>query len=88
MRIDLLKYEIKVTQVCPGAVESEFSMVRFKGDTEKAKNVYKGFKPLLPEDISHIIGFIVDLPKHVNINDILILPTHQASAGIINKKEK
>ena len=87
MRIDLLKYNIKVTQVCPGAVESEFSIVRYKGDEEKAKNVYKGFKPLVPSDISNIIGFIVGLPPHVNINDILVLPTKQASAGIINKNE-
>jgi len=86
MRIDLLKYDIKVSQVCPGAVETEFSMVRFKGDKEKASSVYNGFKPLTPEDISHIIGFIIDLPLHVNINDILIMPTQQANTSIINKK--
>ncbi|OPZ96679.1 MAG: NADP-dependent 3-hydroxy acid dehydrogenase YdfG [Bacteroidetes bacterium ADurb.Bin408] len=85
MRIDLLSKGVKVTQVCPGATETEFSIVRFKGDEQRAKNTYKGFKPLTPEDIAHIISFIATLPPHVNINDILIMPAQQASAGIIKK---
>jgi len=88
MRIDLLKYNIKVTLVAPGAVETEFSNVRFKGDIVRAKNVYKGFIPLAPEDISHIIAFIIDLPSHVNINEITVMPSQQATASIINKKEE
>jgi len=87
MRIDLLQHGIKVTQICPGALESEFSEVRFKGDSEKAKNVYKGFKPLMPEDIAHIIDFIIMLPPHINVNDILVMPKQQASAGIILKND-
>jgi len=85
MRIDLLNQGVKVTQVSPGATETGFSMVRFKGDEQRAKNTYKGFKPLTPGDIAHIIAFIATLPPHVNINDILIMPTHQASAGFIKK---
>ena len=86
LRMEFLKYEIKVTQISPGAVETDFSLVRFKGDKKKATEVYKGFKPLKPEDIAHIINFIISLPKHVNINDILIMPTHQATAGIIKRE--
>ncbi|MDD3876475.1 MAG: SDR family NAD(P)-dependent oxidoreductase [Bacteroidales bacterium] len=87
MRIDFLKHDIRVTNLAPGAVETEFSIVRFKGDTDRAKNVYKGFTPLKPEDIAHIIGFIIGLPPHVNINDILVMPSQQATASIINKIE-
>jgi len=87
MRIDLVKDNIKVTLVNPGAVETEFSIVRFKGDLNKAENVYKGFKPLTGEDIAHVIGFIVNLPAHVNINDIVIMPTQQASATVFNKRD-
>ncbi|HRS54386.1 MAG TPA: SDR family NAD(P)-dependent oxidoreductase, partial [Bacteroidales bacterium] len=72
LRHDLIKYGIKVTQVAPGATETEFSIVRFKGDKERADNVYKGFKPLIAEDIANIIYYISTLPPHVNIADILI----------------
>jgi len=87
MRIDLLKHGFKVTNFAPGAVETEFSLVRFKQDIDRAKDVYKGFTPLKPEDIAHIIGFIVTLPPHININDILVMPTQQASAAIIDRKK-
>ncbi len=86
MRMDLLKHNIKVSQVCPGATETEFSEVRFKNDKEKAKNVYNGFNPLKGEDIAHIIRFIIKLPAHVNVNDILIMPTQQASATLFNRE--
>ncbi len=86
MRIDLLPYNIKVTQVCPGAVETEFSLVRFKGDKERADNVYKGFTPLTAEDVADAIAYCAVLPPHVNINDMVIMPTAQANATIINKK--
>ena len=78
MRLDLLHYGIKVSSVCPGAVETEFSEVRFKGDKLKADKVYEGFSPLLAEDIAETILFILTRPKHVNIDDVLIMPTAQA----------
>ncbi len=86
MRIDLLKYGIKVSQVCPGAVETEFSIVRFKGDKNKADNVYKGYTPLKAEDIAEVIYYITTLPKHVNINDLIIMPTMQANSVFFDKK--
>ena len=85
MRIDLLPYGIKVSQICPGAVETEFSVVRFKGDKERADNVYKGFEPLKAEDIADAIMYMVKLPAHVNINDMVIMPTAQANSSIFNK---
>lgn len=85
MRIDLLTSGIKVTQVSPGAVETEFSMVRFKGDSERAAKVYQGYEPLRGEDIAEIIHFISNLPERVNINDIVIMPKAQASATMFNK---
>lgn len=86
MRMDLLKYGIKVTQVAPGAVETEFSEVRFSGDKNRAENVYKGFTPLRAEDIAGVIWYVSSLPPHVNINDILVMPTAQASAAITYKQ--
>jgi NADP-dependent 3-hydroxy acid dehydrogenase YdfG len=86
MRIDLNTYNIKVTAINPGMVETEFSSVRFKGDKEKAKSVYKGMTPLRPDDIAEIIYFIVSRPPHVNIADLIVLPTAQASAVIVNRK--
>lgn len=85
MRIDLLPYNIKVSQICPGAVETEFSQVRFKGDMAKAAEVYKGFQPLKAEDIANALMFIVNLPDHVNINDMVIMPKAQANASTILK---
>jgi len=85
MRIDLLKEGIKVTSVSPGLVETEFSQVRFHGDTDRAAEVYKGFEPLSAEDIAETIWFIASRPAHVNINDVLIMPTVQASSIYINK---
>ncbi|MCD4746241.1 MAG: SDR family NAD(P)-dependent oxidoreductase [Bacteroidales bacterium] len=85
MRIDLLEYGIKVTQIAPGAVETEFSIIRFKGDKKAADNVYKKFTPLKGEDIAEVIYFVTTLPQHVNINDLLIMPTAQASSMHINK---
>ncbi len=86
MRIDLNKHNIRVSAIHPGAVETEFSEVRFKGDTDKAKNVYKGFKALQAEDIADIIYFVVTRPYHVNIEDLVVYPTAQASATILNKE--
>jgi 3-hydroxy acid dehydrogenase / malonic semialdehyde reductase len=86
MRIDLLEHNIRVTQVSPGAVETEFSVVRYKGDAQKANDVYNGFTPLSPDDVAHVVYYCASLPQHVNINDVLVMPTNQACAGIINKK--
>lgn len=86
MRMDLNPYGIRVGGIHPGAVETEFSEVRFKGDTEKAANVYKGFEPLRAEDIADIIHFVVSRPYHVNIADLMVLPTAQAAATILKKE--
>ena len=80
MRIDLLPHHIRVTAVNPGMVETEFSIVRFDGDEAKAKKVYQGMQPLLPEDIAETIYWAATRPAHVNINDIVIMPSVQASA--------
>ncbi len=78
MRLDLLKHGIKVSSVAPGAVKTEFSLVRFKGDQEHAEQVYQGFSPLEAKDIAETIWFIVSRPPHVNIDDVLIMPAAQA----------
>jgi NADP-dependent 3-hydroxy acid dehydrogenase YdfG len=80
MRIDLLPHNIKVTAVNPGMVETEFSVVRFDGDEARAKKVYEGLQPLLPEDIAETIYWTATRPAHVNINDIIITPSVQATA--------
>jgi NADP-dependent 3-hydroxy acid dehydrogenase YdfG len=85
MRIDLLPLGIKVTAINPGMVETEFSEVRFKGDKARAKQVYEGLTPLNGYDIADIISFVLSRPQHVNINDILVMPTAQASGTIVHK---
>jgi 3-hydroxy acid dehydrogenase/malonic semialdehyde reductase len=82
MRIDLLPFGIKVTQIAPGAVETEFSVVRLKGDIDAAKKVYQGYQPLKAEDIANVVYYAASLPQHVNISDVLITPTSQANAYI------
>lgn len=86
MRIELLPYGIKVTTISPGAVDTEFSLVRFRGDEEKAAQVYKGFTPLFANDVAETILFVVTRPPHVNIDDLLIMPTSQGSARDIFRK--
>jgi len=85
MRIDLLRHEIKVTAIHPGAVDTEFSIVRFKGDAEKAASVYKGYTPLTASDIADTIFYCASLPPHVCINDLVITCTRQASNFYFNK---
>ncbi|GAA0890394.1 hypothetical protein GCM10009122_00720 [Fulvivirga kasyanovii] len=85
MRLDLNQYGIKVTAINPGLVETEFSMVRFKGDQEKADSTYKGMTPLTPEDIAETILFVVTRPSHVNISDLVIFPTDQASSTLVKR---
>lgn len=86
MRLDLLPYNIKVTNVAPGMIDTEFSLVRFKGDKEKANEVYNGFEPLHAHDIAETILFVVSRPNHVNINDILVMPTMQANTSHLIRK--
>ena len=86
MRIDLLPHGIRVTGINPGAVETEFSAVRFKGDIERAKKVYDGFDPLVAQDIAEAIWFAVSRPAHVTINDLVIMPTAQANTSHLLKK--
>jgi NADP-dependent 3-hydroxy acid dehydrogenase YdfG len=86
MRIDLLKHNIKVTSIAPGMAETEFSIVRFHGDKEKASKVYTGFEPLTARDIAETILFVVTRPAHVCINDLLIMPTAQASATYVKRE--
>ena len=86
MRIDMLKHNIKVTNIAPGMVETEFSVVRYKGDQQAADNVYKGVTPLTGEDIADTIVFAVTRPAHICLNDIQIMPTDQASSRDVNRK--
>ena len=86
MRIDLVEDGIKVTNIAPGAAETEFSIVRFKGDEAVAKSVYDGFDPLVAADIADAIYYVCTRPKHVTINDLVIMPTAQASATVLHKQ--
>jgi len=86
MRLDLNAYGIRVGAVNPGMVETEFSDVRFKGDRERAEKVYQGFQALKPEDVADIIHFVITRPYHVNIADLVVMCTAQASSTVINKK--
>jgi 3-hydroxy acid dehydrogenase / malonic semialdehyde reductase len=85
MRIDLLPHNIKVSAVNPGMVETEFSIVRFDGDEDRAKKVYNGFEPLRPEDVAETIYWMASRPAHVNINDIIIMPSAQANATTVKR---
>ena len=87
MRIDLVQEGIRVSEVNPGLVETEFSEVRFKGDKERAASVYKGFQALQAQDIAELISFIVTRPAHVNLAEVLVLPTAQAAATILHKQQ-
>jgi 3-hydroxy acid dehydrogenase/malonic semialdehyde reductase len=86
MRIDLLEHGIKVTSIDPGAAETEFSLVRYKGDAERARRIYLGFEPLHAEDIADIVFFAATRPAHVVLNDIVVTPLAQANTTYINKK--
>ena len=86
MRIDLLGTGIKVTQIAPGAAETEFSLVRFHGDAEQAKKVYKGFQPMTPEDIAEVIFYTTTLPEHLCINDLVLTSVAQANSFYIHRE--
>lgn len=85
MRLDLSKFPVKVSAVHPGAVETEFSIVRFEGDTERAGKVYLGFENLVAKDIAEGVWFMLNRPEHVNINEMTIMPTAQPMAGVIHR---
>ncbi|AFM05233.1 short-chain alcohol dehydrogenase [Bernardetia litoralis DSM 6794] len=86
MRIDLFKENVKVSEVKPGLVETEFAKVRFKNDDKKAKEVYQNYTPLTPKDIAELIYFVISRPAHVNVADVLILPADQAKTTLVNKR--
>lgn len=86
MREDLMQYNIRVSSINPGAVETEFSLVRLKGDSDAAKNVYNGYKPLSAEDVAETIYFMASQPEHINLADVNILPTAQANAHYFHKE--
>jgi NADP-dependent 3-hydroxy acid dehydrogenase YdfG len=85
MRLDMHSYGVKVSQICPGAVETEFSVVRFKGNQARADQVYDGFEPLVAEDIADAIYYAVSVPDHVGVQDVLVMPKAQASATIFHR---
>lgn len=86
LRIDVAESAVRVTNLKPGLVETEFSQVRFHGDTEKAETVYKGIKPLTGDDIADVAYYAASAPKHVQIAEVLILATHQASGSVVARK--
>lgn len=86
MRLDLTEYGIKITNIAPGAVETEFSEVRFKGDKERAKKVYEGFEPLIAEDIADLIAYVVSVPERVTIADVTVYPKAQSAPTTIYRK--
>lgn len=88
MRIDLLSHNIKVSEIRPGMVNTEFSSVRFHGDDNRAENVYRGVTPLTGDDIASIIEWLVNLPPHMNVNDIEVMPTQQANSFYVNRKNE
>lgn len=87
MRIDLLNYNIRVTQICPGAVETEFSLIRFKGDKDRADKVYEGYTSLVADDIANAVSYAATAPAHINVQDILIMPTAQATGSMFHKED-
>ena len=86
IRLDVIDKGIRVSSVDPGLVETEFSIVRFSGDEERAKNVYSGIEPLTAEDIAEAVLFCADRPAHVNINEVILTPVAQASATLVHRK--
>lgn len=86
MKLDLVGTPVRITSVDPGMVETEFSDVRFHGDSQRAKNVYHGLIPLTPDDIADVVFFCATRPAHVNINEVILMPVDQASATLVNRR--
>ena len=87
MRMDLYTHGIRVTQVAPGAVQTEFSNVRFKGDSQRAEKVYENFRPLSAADVADVVWYCANVPPHVSIHDVVVMPAAQASATMIHRNE-
>ena len=87
IRMELLQHYIRVTSINPGMVETEFSLVRFKGDEEKAGNVYKQVEPLKAEDVADVILYCLNCPPHMNLHEVLVMPSAQASVRMVRKKD-
>jgi NADP-dependent 3-hydroxy acid dehydrogenase YdfG len=85
MNLDLVGTPIRVSSIDPGLVETEFSVVRFHGDAERAKAVYRGMRPLTAEDVAEVVGFVVGLPEHVNVLDLVLTPTAQRSTQVVHR---
>jgi 3-hydroxy acid dehydrogenase/malonic semialdehyde reductase len=85
MNLDMAGTPIRVSSVDPGFVETEFSLVRFHGDAARAKNVYEGFQPLSPEDVADAIAYVVNLPEHVNVLDLVVMPTAQRNVYVVDR---
>lgn len=88
MRMDLIDTPVRVSTVDPGLVETDFSIVRFKGDVERAKKPYENMKPLVGTDIADIIVFVASRPAHVNINEVIVMPKGQASTTMVHREKK
>ncbi len=86
MRLELVPYGIRTTLIAPGAADTEFSLVRFKGDSQRADSVYQGFEPLTAQDIADTVSYVLSAPGHVDLQDILIMPAAQASATVFHKE--
>jgi 3-hydroxy acid dehydrogenase/malonic semialdehyde reductase len=86
MNLDLVGTPIRVSSIDPGLVETEFSMVRFHGDAERAKSVYRGIRPLTADDVAEVVAFVVGLPEHVNVRDLVLMPTAQRSTQIVHRE--
>jgi NADP-dependent 3-hydroxy acid dehydrogenase YdfG len=86
LRIDLNAEGIKVSEIKPGMVETDFSLVRFKGDAERAAKVYEGVKPLSGKDVAEVIVYMIEAPAHVNLAEVMLMPLAQASATVFNRK--
>jgi NADP-dependent 3-hydroxy acid dehydrogenase YdfG len=87
LRIDLVDTPLRVTNIKPGLVETNFSVVRFRGDKEKADNVYRGIKPLNGDDIAEVAFFAASAPEHMQVAEILVMPTYQATGTIVSKSK-
>jgi 3-hydroxy acid dehydrogenase/malonic semialdehyde reductase len=86
LHLDLVGTPVRVSSIDPGLVETEFSIVRFGGDAERAKTVYRGMRPLKAEDVAEVVGFVVDLPEHVNVLDLVLMPTAQRSTQVVHRE--
>lgn len=88
LKMDLLGTPLRVSSVDPGLVETEFSNVRFHGDSDRAKNVYAGMTPLTPQDVAEVVFFCATRPPHVNINDVILMPTDQSSSTLVHRRTR